>query len=59
MIQFLILLSAGGTSKLPVVLIAQDKETAEEMGRTIATESGLTYTGVKQLGRISVSQSKG
>jgi|GEM_PF-6243843 len=56
MIQFLILLSAGGTSKFPVVLIAPDMETAEEMGRTIATESGLVFSSAKQLGRISVSQ---
>jgi len=59
MIQFLILLTAGGTSRFPVVVIAPDMESAEAMGKAIATESGLIYSDTKQLGRISFSQKQG
>lgn len=59
MIQFLILLTAGGTSRFPVVVIAPDMESAEAMGRAIAAESGLIYAETKQLGRISFSQNQG
>lgn len=53
MIQYLILLSAGGSSKFPVVLLAPNLQTAEAMGKRIATQSGLTYCEAQQLSRIN------
>lgn len=59
MTQFLLLYNMGGTTIIPVVVIATDEAMARKMGENIGVAAGMPLTDVQKLGGINFSASYG